>query len=77
MRSTTEAKVAGWSKGSAVEWANEAHKIAVEHAYGDVPADGPPPKIEQVFVDRSRAVVEQQLRRGGVRLAEVLNRALR
>jgi hypothetical protein len=44
--------------------------------YAGVPADGAPPKIDQTYVDRSQTVVEQQLRRGGVRLAAVLNRTL-
>jgi hypothetical protein len=74
---TTDELAAEWAKGSVADWANEAHKIAVEHVYADVPADGPPPKIGQAYVDERRAAVELQLRRGGVRLAAVPNRALR
>jgi hypothetical protein len=44
--------------------------------YAGVSADAPPPKLEQKYVDEARPVVEQQLERGGLRLAEVLNAEL-
>jgi len=65
-----------WAAGTPTDWANESLKVATESVYRDVPADGPPPKIDQNYIDDRRAVVEQQLQRAGVRLATVLNRAL-
>lgn len=73
---TTEAQSAEWAKGSVVDWANESFRLAVEVAYSGVPADGPPPKLTQDYVDSAKPAVELQLRRAGVRLAAVLNRAL-
>lgn len=76
-KQTTEAQSAEWAKESVVDWANESFRLAVEVAYPGVPADGPPPKLNQDYVDRAKPAVELQLRRAGVRLAAVLNRALR
>jgi len=73
---TTQTESSKWAEGSAEDWANESFRLAVEFAYADVPADGPPPKIDQEYVERSKPVVELQLRRAGVRLAVILNRAL-
>jgi hypothetical protein len=39
--------------------------------YVGVPADGPPPKPDQKYVDEARPVVEQQLEKGGPRLGEL------
>ena len=65
-----------WATGTPTDWANESLKIASASVYRDVPADGPPPKINQNYIDDRRAVVDQQLKRAGVRLAMVLNRTL-
>jgi hypothetical protein len=65
-----------WHEGTLEKWANESHAVARDTVYADVSADGPPPKLDQKYVDDARPVVEQQLQRGGVRLAGVPNRAL-
>jgi len=62
-----------WAKGTPVDWANESHYLAVSSAYKDVPAYGPPPKLNQAYVDASGKVIDLQLQRGGVRLAAILN----
>jgi|SRR5947209_1507576 len=62
-----------WSKGTSEQWANEGHDLAVKIVYAGVPVDGPPPKLDQVYVDRAADVVDQQLEKAGVRLAMVLN----
>jgi hypothetical protein len=67
------AQAAQWAKGTPEDWANEAHKLAAEDVYKNVPADGPPPKLDQDYVDANQKVIDQQLQRGGVRLAMVLN----
>jgi hypothetical protein len=68
------AQAQDWVKGTPEDWANESHALAVSIAYKDVPADGPPPKLTQEYVDRARPVVDQQLSKAGVRLADLLNR---
>ncbi len=66
-----------WAKGTPESWANETHRVAVDVAYHDVPADGPPPALGKAYVERSRAAVVEQIERAGVRLAAVLNAALK
>lgn len=66
-------QAAEWEKGTPADWANESHKVAVEIVYRDIPADGPPPKLDKPYVDAGGLVIEQQLQRGGVRLAMILN----
>lgn len=61
------------AKGTPTDWANESHAVAIASVYKDVPADGPPPKLDQKYVDASGAVIDLQLQRGGVRLATILN----
>jgi nuclease S1 len=72
----TPDEIRAWSKGKTEDWANESHRVAMEQAYKDVPADGDPPKLGPEYVKRAEPVVEQQLQRGGIRLATILNRAL-
>jgi hypothetical protein len=72
----TASQAKAWAQGTALDWANESHQIAVEKVYKDVPAGGDPPKLDQAYVNRSADVVDQQLEKAGVRLAIVLNRAL-
>jgi hypothetical protein len=67
---------AEWQKGTPTDWSNGAHLLARSAAYAGVPADGPPPKLDQKYVDDNAVVIEKQLERGGVPLAMVLNRAL-
>jgi len=66
-----------WAKGTPTDWANESHDVAVKSVYADVPADGPPPKLAQKYVDAAGTVIDQQLQRGGVRLAAILNDVLK
>jgi len=62
-----------WAKGTPVDWANESHGVAVSVTYKDVPADGPPPKLNQAYVDTAGKAIDLQLQRAGVRLAMILN----
>lgn len=58
------------------EWAMESHALAVAHAYKGIPVDQPVgmnPKLDQEYVDQAKIVVEAQLERGGVRLADIIN----
>ena len=65
-----------WAKGAAVDWANESQRVAVERVYAGVPADGPPPKLTNEYIEKSGSVVDEQLQKAGVRLATILNRSL-
>lgn len=66
---------AEWSKGSAEQWANESHRVAVERVYTGV-TEGTVPRLGKEYVQQHAPVVAEQLMMGGVRLASVLNRAL-
>jgi hypothetical protein len=72
----TVQQAGAWGKGHAKVWANESHKVAVAHVYADVPADGPPPRLAADYVERSLPVVDEQLLKAGIRLAEMLNHVL-
>lgn len=72
---------AAWTKsGSTVEWANEGVKIAAAVCYQDVPivppANGSPVRLSQLYIGRAEPVINLQLQKAGVRLAQVLNHAL-
>jgi len=70
-------QLAHWAKGTTTDWANESHAVAISAVYAGVPADGPPPKLDQAYVDQAGLVIDRQLRRAGVRLATILNDAFR
>ena len=70
-------EVGAWANGSSVDWANQSHDVSRDVVYVDVPAEGGPPKLDQGYVDRAGSVMDQQLERAGVRLAMVLNRAMK
>lgn len=58
--------------GSVMDWAMESHDIAKHHAY-KLPEDR---KLRDDYYHANVAVVEQQLAKGGVRLAKLLNDTL-
>jgi hypothetical protein len=67
-----------WAKGRPVDWALEGHALAVKLVYRGVPTDGS--KVfepDRAYIDDGRAAVESQLMKAGIRLAAVLNRALK
>jgi len=55
---------AAWAQGTPEDWANESHRAAIENAYADVPADGPPPTISNEYVQKNEKVVEKSSLRG-------------
>lgn len=71
----TDAQRAEWRRGTFAEWATESFKIARDVVYPAVPEAGG--ELPADYADKNRATVELQLERGGVRLAEVLNRAMK
>jgi hypothetical protein len=59
----------------AAEWANESHALA-QTAYRNLPASPRPEAWDRKYQVEAWPVVEDQLTRAGVRLAEVLNEEL-
>jgi hypothetical protein len=75
----TEDQVQQWSQGTPEDWAAESFSLAHEHAYGMLPepdANGTY-RLTAKYVNDAANVVALQLSRAGVRLAKVLNEALR
>jgi hypothetical protein len=68
-----------WSSGTAGEWAIESFHVAGQHAYGLLPAPSSPGhyKLSPGYVNDATEVTAEQLSKAGVRLALVLNQALR
>jgi hypothetical protein len=64
-----------WARGSAADWANEAHSIAERIAYGELSA-GLRPTLTFAYQGDAIRAVNLQLERASVRLATVLNAAL-
>jgi phosphohistidine phosphatase SixA len=63
-----------WSRGTTEEWALESHEAAVRTAY--VLPQGHIPRLRRPYQEQCEDVVERQLKKGGVRLASILNAAL-
>lgn len=67
-----------WVKGDLKSWILDAHKLAREKAYAGVPEAASKHavfSIPQEYLDDNVEVVKEQLQRGGVRLAKILNDA--
>ncbi len=63
-------------KGSPAEWAAEAHEVARTLAYGLLPASTPA-TLSAAYIEQAGRAISLQLRRAGIRLARLLDRALR
>jgi hypothetical protein len=57
--------------------ANEAHRVAINWCYLGIDADGPPPHLPQTYLREASSQTQQQIKRAGVRLAYLLNEALK
>jgi len=74
----TPAQAVSWRAGVPEEWAWEAFAMAQEDAYGDPPLSaGETQQLDQAYMKRAKADVALQLSRAGVRLAHLLNQALK
>jgi nuclease S1 len=67
--------IARLQAGTLVDWANEAHQVARDVVYRDLP---PPDaagvrQLDEGYAARCRPAIEKQLQRAGVRLARVLD----
>ena len=68
----TPEKKKEWRRGQPGDWAWESHLAAVQVAYGALPA-GEDKVLDAEYLRQARGVVEEQLSKAGVRLAELLN----
>lgn len=68
-----------WQTGTVADWAMESFGVAKHHTYGLLPAATRPNHYElsAAYVSDAISVTQQQLSKAGVRLAFVLNQALR
>jgi hypothetical protein len=75
----TASERAKWSSGTPADWAMESFSLAKSHAYGLLPAASTVDHYElsSAYVSDATTVTAEQLSKAGVRLAYVLNRALR
>jgi S1/P1 Nuclease len=79
----TDAKRTDWSSAmSAEEWANESHLEAKTFAYQGVPPiemidPRNPFDLDQSYYEKAAPIVDTQLSKAGVRLAKLLNEALK
>ncbi len=75
----SEAERARWSAGTPAEWALETYDVAKSHAYGLLPPADSSNRyaLSDAYVADAIAVTAEQLSKAGVRLAFVLNKALR
>jgi hypothetical protein len=73
-----------WESGSIASWIAESHELGVRVTYGKLPKPlqcGQPPtealELGEDYYAAAAPVVDMQLRKAGVRLAKILNDALR
>ena len=71
------------AQGTITDWSREGWEVSRDQAYGslfqdpcaDRPADAPMPVLTEAIVERLIPVVRQQVARGGLRLARLLDEA--
>ena len=75
----TDVQFEEWSQGTASDWAMEAFAVGRDHTYGMLPQPNAKGsyRLTATYVNDATAVVAVQLSKAGVRLAKVLNEALR
>jgi S1/P1 Nuclease len=74
----TTAQAETWGTGSPDDWAMEAFTIAKQDAYGDPPlSKSKRQHLDDAYVAQAEKDVALQLSKAGVRLASLLNAALR
>jgi hypothetical protein len=75
-RSITQAQRKSWSSGTPAQWANEAHAVARDQIYPPL-AGRREVRLPRDYAYRQAPVVRTLLAKAGVRLAFLLNRALK
>ena len=75
---STVDEVKRWQGGGVADWAWEGHVEAMKQAYAGIPpTNGVPFALTQDYVEGNREVVKKRMQAAGVRLAMLLNGALR
>jgi S1/P1 Nuclease len=72
----TPADIAALATGSPVDWVNETHAAAVSVAYGALPENADD-DLAGAYAETACAGVDSQLLKAGLRLAALLNAALK
>jgi hypothetical protein len=65
-----------WAKGTLADWVMEGRRLAQTVAYRDLGSENPAP-ITDAYERHAEPAVELQLEKSGVRLAYLLDRALK
>jgi nuclease S1 len=73
----SDADRARWSRGTPADWAMESYGVAKAHAYGLLPAASGVSHLTAGYVADATRVTGEQLSKAGVRLAWLLNQALK
>jgi len=69
----TEKEQRKWQAGDATQWTNESLMLVRSHGYDT----GPSVELSDAYVDKARPVVRRRLAQAGIRLAWLLNNALK
>lgn len=71
---TTETEIREWTKSYVADWSNESRALVLKYGYPlSRTQEG---ELTREYIERGRSVIEEQLRKAGVRLAHILNRSL-
>jgi hypothetical protein len=73
----TDARAKKWGKGSARDWAEQSHRMAVKVVYGKLPKTTPPIKVGAEYEKVADPLVRKQIELAGARLAAALNASLK
>ncbi len=73
----TAAQAAAWKPGTSADWAWESHQLAVTKVYATIPADGTTITLSADYIASSQPLVDEQLKKAGIRLARLLNDSLK
>jgi hypothetical protein len=76
MNGVSPSEIQAIRQGTLEDWTNEGHQIAVKSVYGELPA-GPMPQLQGPYTVDAVNVALLQIRRGGIRLAKVIEDALK
>ena len=72
-RAVTVAQARVWCAGAPVDWAWEAHLLAVKEVYTGIPVHSKAVTLDAAYIVNSQRIVAQQLTKAGLRLAQLLN----
>ena len=71
---TTETEIRDWIKSYVVDWSNESRALVLKYGYPLARTEEA--ELTREYIERGRSVIEEQLRKAGIRLAHILNRSL-